>query len=92
MGENITLLYIIVQLFPLILCFICAPFSLINIIIGIVNIKSCPVQTLIPIWILVVGIILLIPTAIACLTVSLIDLRSLLWLILGNSLQDTLFE
>jgi hypothetical protein len=78
MGENITLLYLIFELFPLILCFICTPFSLTNIIIGIVNINSCSIQPLIPIWILVTGIILFIPTTIACLYVSLIYLRSLL--------------
>ena len=72
MGDRATFLYLIVELFPLILCFISVPLSLTDIIIGIVNINSCPIQPLIPIWILVTGIILFIPSTIACLSVSLI--------------------
>jgi hypothetical protein len=75
MGESITLLNIIFELFPLLLCFLCTPFSLTNIIIGIVNINSCPIQPFIPVWILITGVILFIPTTIGCLYVSLISLR-----------------
>lgn len=70
MGDRITLLYILFKLFPLILCLFCIPFCLTTFIIGVINIRSCPVQPLIPIWILVTGVILFIPTLTACLCVS----------------------
>ncbi len=70
MGDRITLLYILFKIFPLILCLFCIPFCLTTFIIGVINIRACPVQPLIPIWILVTGVILFIPTLTACLRVS----------------------
>jgi hypothetical protein len=70
MGESITLLSMLCMLYPLILCLLCTPFSLTNFLIGVINISSCPSQPLIPIWILVTGIILFIPTVTGCLYVS----------------------
>jgi len=70
MGEGITVLYILYMLFPLILSLLCTPLCLTTFIIGVINISSCPIQPLIPIWILVIGIILFIPTATGCLCVS----------------------
>ena len=70
MGDGITPLYIFISLFPLILCIFCTPFCVTTFIIGIINIGSCPIQPLIPLWILIVGIILSIPTVTCSVCVS----------------------
>jgi hypothetical protein len=70
MGESVTLLYLFVSLFPLIVCMFCAPFCLTNVIIGAINIGSCPIQPFIPLWILVTGLILSIPTVTCSVCVS----------------------
>lgn len=70
MGDGVTLLYIIVVLFPLILSLFCTPFALITFFIGIININSCSIQPLIPIWILITSLILFIPTTTAFLYVD----------------------
>lgn len=70
MGDNITLLYIIYELYALILSFLCTPIALIDFLIGVININSCSIQPFIPIWILLTGIFLFIPSTTAFLYVS----------------------
>jgi hypothetical protein len=70
MGDGITPLYLVITLFPLIFSFLCTPFCLTAFIIGVTNIGSCPIQPLIPIWIIITGCILFTPTmtSLACVS------------------------